>query len=830
MKKYTIISLAILAALAAVSCNKIEKIFDEDPSAGKITLVLTAGESIATRSTTITDVSGETIPAEDFEKSITRFDWFIFKDAAGTTLLHHGFSTEQTELEFDTSEDSEFSDMAGTTYAYIIANYLDENGDPLSHDTNDWTLSELLGLKINSSLQRTVDEDENPVGPSPDGFVMDSYNPEKDSPMVRLAATQAQDGGAGTIEVPLSRIAAKIVVNVVLPSSVTDSQNEVWIPTTGTKDFKIYMVNANDNATVAGTPIGISDATTFQAADNYIDHGLVKGDDNLHWFMSASYEDYPFYTYPVTFDTGSNEAPYIKVQIPWSNVVSADDHTLKGAGSTLFYYKVYVPGLTSFERNNCYVINLEFDSIGGTPQNYVDVAGEYYVAEWALPADLSYNGYFSAKFLDIPEDVYYIYGDEEVTIPVISSHNISVSSGSGVQYDIDGTTVKNNLTYSPSTATGEYFTVTCNGKESFTLKHTLETSLGTSSSNANMDITAVEYVVTIRHDPQAVTSNMTDVVRIIQYPSIRIEQRTSTGNVWVNGYNSDNDEISSGYRSSSGGGGGGGKRSFKAYNNSIVSGTYDGTSYELYGYPLGHISGSSSLNPNLYIITVSNLYSLVNSAPAYSDFKIGDPRVSIRNHYPTYVEDVEGSVTFEINRRNQDIAVTYPGTWLEGDLPVVTESSAYKIAEWVKDTGKENLIAPRFMLASGHSTNSYQGNWKTNAERCASYQESGYPAGRWRLPTEAEVVFCRELSRLLYFGSEVFTSSAHYWTASGKYFYGQDFSEQEAGSGLTDNPDYQSGSVRCVYDLWYWGENPLDNNGNETTTSPATEWIGFHMD
>ena len=50
--------------------------------------------------------------------------------------------------------------------------------------------------------------------------------------------------------------------------------------------------------------------------------------------------------------------------------------------------------------------------------------------------------------------------------------------------------------------------------------------------------------------------------------------------------------------------------------------------------------------------------------------------------------------------------------------------------------------------------------------RCASYQEDGYPAGRWRLPTKAEFQFI--LTQINYENlPQVYLSSYSYWCAHG---------------------------------------------------------------
>ena len=87
--------------------------------------------------------------------------------------------------------------------------------------------------------------------------------------------------------------------------------------------------------------------------------------------------------------------------------------------------------------------------------------------------------------------------------------------------------------------------------------------------------------------------------------------------------------------------------------------------------------------------------------------------------------------------------------------------------------------------------------------RCASYQEAGYPAGRWRLPTTAEINFVISLQQ------KGAIQSIFY---GGNYYYSSTDQVQNQSTTTTRAIDWNSsnftGSVRCVYDEWYWGSEP----------------------
>ena len=144
----------------------------------------------------------------------------------------------------------------------------------------------------------------------------------------------------------------------------------------------------------------------------------------------------------------------------------------------------------------------------------------------------------------------------------------------------------------------------------------------------------------------------------------------------------------------------------------------------------------------------------------------------------------------------------------------------------------KNVIAPQFMSASSYgksATMTYEGAVK----RCASYQEYGYPAGRWRLPTVAEIEFLQELNEdgkipSLYEVLNESTEISGYWAAGKEIYVNPGFVDVSAASlsYTGGNFLYDKGhtkkyraSVRCVYDTWYWGDN------HSATTSGS--WRGF---
>lgn len=112
----------------------------------------------------------------------------------------------------------------------------------------------------------------------------------------------------------------------------------------------------------------------------------------------------------------------------------------------------------------------------------------------------------------------------------------------------------------------------------------------------------------------------------------------------------------------------------------------------------------------------------------------------------------------------------------------------------------ENLIAPQFIMASSYGA--YDGNThnldpeRGAKYRCATYQEAGYPAGRWRVPTPAEL---RIMGKLCVEGkiTSIFYRNIVYASSNGGYTYNE-------SDGTLNQTTQVPNSIRCVYDTWYW--------------------------
>lgn len=262
---------------------------------------------------------------------------------------------------------------------------------------------------------------------------------------------------------------------------------------------------------------------------------------------------------------------------------------------------------------------------------------------------------------------------------------------------------------------------------------TLTHQLDNTRDDKQYDFKAQTFVVRIAHKNN---SSIYEDITFKQYPAMYVDPVVSSGNVIINSNKSNN-----------------------------VGSVW------WYNYA-GFLSSK-----NLYVVNVSAF------DESTKDYQICDPRVSSNTdtfifHEVNYNNDTDGEVV-----ESEDITganlIGYRGT-IEGS------ASRY-------------LVAPSFMIAS--SAGAYNSTTTLSSKcleyRCAAYQEDGYPAGRWRLPTPAELEVVGKLCSERKVES-IFYNNYTYASSDGLYTY------SENSGTFTKSNDELSRSVRCVYDIWYW--------------------------
>ena len=116
------------------------------------------------------------------------------------------------------------------------------------------------------------------------------------------------------------------------------------------------------------------------------------------------------------------------------------------------------------------------------------------------------------------------------------------------------------------------------------------------------------------------------------------------------------------------------------------------------------------------------------------------------------------------------------------------------------------MIAPAYRISTKLSGIEWNGiTYQKAKERCAAFQENGFPAGRWRLPTKGEVRFISQLSGYGYFEWQF---GGDYWSANGAVNV-----NKNSGVVTDSNKNLTSdiALLRCVYDSWYWGDEQVSD-------------------
>lgn len=285
---------------------------------------------------------------------------------------------------------------------------------------------------------------------------------------------------------------------------------------------------------------------------------------------------------------------------------------------------------------------------------------------------------------------------------------------------------------------------------------------------------------------------------------------------------------------------------------------YSGQPYEIGGQGAFGVTNSvpqfsaTNMNPNMYVIHTSRL-----SKEDEDIYVIGDPR-SLTSNINLSTESFSDPLKrtawgrWELTTSQYTVwneAATSAPSW-NGGVRGGDKTLAYYYptdetpAE--KSGSKVTFLAPVIRVAS--SFGKIQGLNKMEARRrCAVYQEAGRPAGRWRLPTKAEIKYITDMSSdekiPILFG--LANGSAFYWSSTGlvlvdkqandRWIVYDDPSTRYPGTFFDDidkdnlviidtdrsgnatvNGILGTASVRCVYDDWYW----LKDDGTEDVVTP----------
>ena len=518
---------------------------------------------------------------------------------------------------------------------------------------------------------------------------------------------------------------------------------------------------------------------------------------------------YPFYTYLADWregQPGEGHPSYMILVVPWRQV-DEDGYPTGDAGLQNTYYQIETSTTSTYYENYFYHISINVGILGSfeLPEP-VKLESTYMIVPWGekeVAASLR-----EPNYLIVEQHAYTINNLPSASIPYASSHDIDRAYVTQVKYintgDFTPKTVTNNTDTDGELTVNTYVT----GE---TFKVTIDNGLLTLSHDISADqYTRYDVTVKIRNK-----AGLEEEVVFTIYPAIYVDVHEG-GNVFVDGYfghvnnpsgnNWDNTEstyyASVNYQNITNNG-----RTYGLKGTENYSGNwYDGYIYFLqtpYGQ-LQNYSRGGFAHTDLTRITITNFnkddeqFTITNGngqTTSYT-YQITDPRVA---------SGWRGSDLINRLVSNQE-TINGNNNYRYSETKAWSNDEASKILIGTDDI---ESISPDFYISSGWGQCVGQTlTFDEAKKRAATYQESGYPAGRWRLPTEAELkyVFTLQDKGII---PRLFNESSYYWASSGRFYYkGRFYNSGARIEGYTTTTVW----MRCVYDIWYWGDEPMTPN------------------
>lgn len=778
------------------SCTE-EPIMQWNPEDSKLTISYSTVELISRTVPGITDLN---------ENKVNTVTCFLYLNNDGTSK----------GADIVKSVAIDVADASSPT-AFTI-NFTEEELGKFTYATTSMTLYavanpsvELQNSTIAAIKKQQIVDSEFSEGTEPASFVMDGQ--------LSINVKLRSDGSLeytfpdNNDVLKLTRSAAKIMLHV--HTNPVKDENEVeWIPQT--KEMRVSFHNGVKYGYIdAGADICLPEnAAQIETDDNYyfslenaIDFNTemkVKPENSAVEYIQ---QGAPFYSYPQKWtDNPFDTTPYLMLVIPWKKKTETEENQ----EFVNYYYQIPVSVQDKcLERNHFYKIFVDVKALGSlVPTEPITLNPSYIVVDWGKPADIVV-GLKQYRYLVAEKNEYVMNNVNEFTIPFITSHKCKLQNVEVLMDDL--TKVADLSSYSDISTLARQDPVERDqpqGSGTYSNEHTLYSNSGvTPCSNPDDDglltveLDNIDFNISIHHildnnteisvqdpkdrlyDYRPITIKF-DIVHedneeykesftVIQYPMMYVEAD------WNDSFGKNSiydDQVGTEYR---------GyvyvnenQKTTKDYNWNMVRGCYDNYA-------------NSNHNPCMYVVTITAL-------DQGSPYILGDPRTGQRLS--------DGDLYADWN--TNDAAAMELASGSERDLNYYNPTR--------DDLASENIISPKFRIASSYSK--LLGDFKPQEEmkkRCATYQELGYPAGRWRLPTYAELNFIINLSvegKI----PHLFEENNGYWTATRSFVYRKTdgYIEEWLWNSGKDNYSTNSsketgtpvarGVVRPVYDEWYW--------------------------
>ena len=631
-------------------------------------------------------------------------------------------------------------------------------------------------------------------------------------------ATKGNNNNAsGTI--PLHRAAAKVTITVNIPEQIEieyeNANNNVTMEPVFRDNMDNITLRTAFHNGVKKTYLRDDYSSQLVAEDahhvgkqGYIAAGEVPavGDTPKKYTFTC---EIPFYTYARAWEKGAEDAAFLTFEMPWTNVTDPENPVTQ-----TYYYQILINGGgRCFEPNNWYDLTVNVGVIGSTvesePVQIQDIT--YYVLDWTTEPDPEHEAggdryedvdITDYTYLIVPEPKLIINNSSTGVIHFEASHNIGIKMNTDNKIEEFFKTEVDFSSYYINCGVGKTerpkVTSLSIDEDDFTIDNNKNTL------TYNFEIPSTIYspiyvYATIwleldgKEGMSEAESEFSQNIEIVQYPAMYvIPDESNVYSVYVNKKQSASAEVK------------------------ITSGS---TTHNL-GRTTGHSNNTWDGKPSFMLTVTVSAFNSNNGFIAhdgnYYPYIIGDPRSRVSDieldgdTNPTNISSnwvTTNAIKYDENGnivRYDNGEIQYENRSLQYYYPTETEGNAFQI------------VSPKFRMVSFFSSGWPHITAKGAAMRCATYQEDGYPAGRWRLPTEAEIMFVIDLQNNdaitdVFFGTNEYYASSLY-NSTNRY--------KIKNSG---NPTWSyatTGSVRCVYDEWYWG--------NERESKENPDWKGSH--
>ena len=828
MKKHlSYIGTWLLAALMFASCSDFEEFFTpEDKDCVTLTLTM-GGENLMTRAT---QIGGDNTFNEN---TIDKIDIFLYPiGGIEQNAVYHKTITGINDDDSDGDKQHEvktsisgsdinalFPNGATECVAFVIVNC------PNDVTFKDTDIESLKNLELTCTAFTTLQ----PINPSeedgykmvsiPDNFVMSGQNNVALNPQNRSI----------TGEVKVYRSASKTTLEITnVVDKVQDENDATRWWHSDPDNIRIYFKNCKEKGHLNNIEL-----------DNWSDGkktlkpiGMQEIAEQAGHYTSLT----PLYSYATNWANNINNRASIIVVVPW-----AQGTEIAPTGKfTETYYEIPINDVEErLDRNTYYKLALEIGVVGSFQEEQpLEILNcSYIILPWGTGHSDIEASLAAVRYLVVDEKTVVMNNVISYRINFSTSHPVEIVDMHLWRRDLTKDDAKwNDQPIGEDNEGGlryvngvpDYFRVPLKDDDTGTymlIEHDLVNNMDKNSDYSDYRMTFV-----IRHKDN---HDYSQTITVIQHPMVFAEAEqnsrypltsSSEGNVFVNGYRD---------------------------------------TYDYYNPPTDSYGGSSGLtggnkNPNRYIIKATALTT--------DNYIIGDPRTryihNLNNstltsaqtdpstwaansreygYTPQQYGNGYNGINYErteINQGNKPNSVNGWGTALNNATGPDANGYYYYYSQgWFTTTyyrvryyknitrtltyyhptdvtnRTKKMLAPEFMIASSYGVTSPL-SVDGGRRRCASYQEDGYPAGRWRVPTAAEVEYSVQLSAWgiipILFGSEPNqtvgnASSTDYWSANG--IVTVTYTRQNGGSlkgevsfGSTANTSY----IRCVYDTWYW--------------------------